>query len=198
MPTDPLDIQAAALVGIQQATDRLLTGGSVEVWADEMQAALARGHTAALLTGVAERGAGGRVRQFLSRFVGERALSREDRDRLRALLRTQLDYLSGFIADVQAGRLSPEQIRARATLYAGATRGTYSEARWSNVSLPFHPTQGSECGANCRCSWEVVELAGRGNADAYWRLGAVETVHCTTCPSRAAASPYRLRGGSMR
>lgn len=185
--TDPLDIQAVALVGIQTATDRYLAGGSVDAWERDMRQALTRAHTAAYLVGLAER-----LNVTLdSPLLSEKRMSRAERNDLKAYVQEQLSFLDGFVADARSGLLSEAQIRARAALYAGATRGTYSEGRWSNIDLPFHPTQGSECGANCKCSWEIVPLAGL-DIDAYWRMGAVETVHCATCPSRAAGSPYRV------
>ncbi len=190
---DPLNIQAVALVGIQAATDRYLAGGNVEVWERDMRQTLARSHTAAYLVGLAER-----LNVTLdSPLLSEKRLSRAERNEIKAYVQEQLSYLDGFVADARAGLLSEAQIRARAALYAGVTRGTYSVGRWGNVGLPFHPTQGSECGANCKCSWEIVPLAGYGNVDAYWRMGAVETVHCETCPSREAGSPYRIRGGQL-
>lgn len=190
---DPLTIQAVALVGIQAATDRYLAGGSVDAWERDMRQALARAHTAAYLVGLSERlGV-----PLDSPLLSEKRLSRAERNELKAYVQTQLSYLAGFVGDIQAGLLSEAQIRARAALYAGATRGTYSEGRWGNISLPFHPTQGSECGANCKCNWEIVNLAGYGNVDAYWRMGAVETVHCETCPRREARNPYQFRGGQL-
>lgn len=189
---DPLNIQAIALVGIQVATDRFLDGGSIDAWERDMRQALARSHTAAYLVGLAERL---RV-PFDSPLLSERRMSRAERNELKQWVQAQLNYFDGFVADVRSGDMSEAQIRARAALYSGATRGTYSTGRWGNISLPFHPTQGSECGANCRCSWEVVDM-GEGYVEAYWRMGAVETVHCATCPSREARNPYRFVGGQL-
>lgn len=189
---DPLTIQAVALAGIQVATDRYLGGGIIDTWEREMRQHLARAHTAAFLVGLSER-----LNVPLdSPLLSEKRLSRAERNELKQYVQVQLSYFDGFVADVRAGGMSEAQIRARAALYSGATRGTYSVGRWGNIALPFHPTQGSECGANCKCAWEVVSL-GEGDYDAYWHMGAVETVHCATCPSRAAASPYEIRGGVL-
>ena len=52
--------------------------------------------------------------------------------------------------------------------------------------------------SNCRCSWEIKWIdKKKGDADAYWRLSAVE--HCQTCLARAEMwNPIRIRGGDLQ
>jgi hypothetical protein len=146
-----------------------------------MLEAISRGHAAAAIAGTAERlgtTAGGKL-------LNERNLSRAERAAIRSAVAGQLPYLRGFAAAL--GQMSDAQIAARAALYAGATRATYSEGRWSGRGLPAHPADGgTACLVNCKCSW--VERDG----GMYWELGAAE--HCADCESRAAQwRPWRGR-----
>lgn len=176
MADTPVNLHALGRVAIQEATQRLAVGGPVDRWEQEMARILAREHTAALIAGTAER-AGVPVNAGLFR-----GLSRAERAELNATVKAQLDYLRRFADDVRAGRLSPAQIAVRAELYAGPTRATYYRSRY--IGLPFYPTEGSECMANCKCSW-----VPRGDGY-YWTLGTAE--HCPTCESRAAQNPYQV------
>lgn len=151
-------------------------GGSVSAFRRTMETAIARAHTAAYVAATAERTG--------VSAAAVKGLSRAERKELQSRIAEQHRYLDGFVSDLKAGRLTPAQAEARAALYAGPARGTYYEARYPG--LPFYPTSGSECKANCRCAWEESDGAY------YWRLGAAE--HCATCMSREAKNPYRLSG----
>ena len=169
-------LHALALVEIERASQRLRNSSSVDQWEREMSRIIAREHTAALIAGVAER-ANVPVNEGLFR-----GLSRAERNELNATVKTQLDYLSRFADDVRSGDLSSAQIAARADLYAGPLRATYYRNRY--IGLPFYPTEGSECQANCKCSWTPRDDGY------YWTLGTAE--HCGTCESRAAGNPYQV------
>ena len=177
----PDTLTTLALDALKGATGALLRGGSSATWLRAMQAALVKAHTAAYLAGLGERSAGGRVRAWLSKLVGVRALPKADREALKQLVAAQLDYLRGFAGALDG--LSEAQIAARAALYAGAVRGTYSRARYPK--LPFYPGEGTECKGQCKCSWQ-----DHGDGSYTWVLGAAE--HCATCQSRASGSPYRV------
>lgn len=177
MPADPLKLAAlvAAALPAPGASD----------WEDTMRRIIARGHTAAYIAGQAERMGVTPDSPLISR---ER-LSRAERRDIQQAIDAQYKYLQGFARERDS--LSEAQVAARAELYAHATRKTYSAARWGDWELPFQPTEGSECMANCRCRWEVQD-AGDGTGSAVWHLGAAER-HCTTCPTRAADSPYSVK-----
>lgn len=149
-------------------------GGSIGAFRRTMAQAIQRAHTAAYVAGTAER--------LGTTPNAIRGLSRAERKDLQKAVDAQLKYLDGFAADLKAGKLTPAQANARAALYAGPARTTYSQARFPN--LPFYPGQGTECKGNCRCSWEQHEEGY------YWRLGAAE--HCPTCVSRESGNPYRV------
>lgn len=113
---------------------------------------------------------------------------------LGRLMQEQLDYLRGFAAAREG--LSEAQQRARAALYGGALKATYSRARWWEWPLPFYPTVGTECQTNCRCRWEARIISEEElDADFYWRMGPVE--HCSTCITRAMDNPYQIRKGEL-
>lgn len=176
----PPDRIAALLArDIAAITRELLAGGTVDRWERAMLEAITRGHAAAAIAGTAERlgvAAG-------SKLLNERNLSQAERQAIRDAVAAQLPYLRQFAADL--GKLSDAQIAARGALYAGATRATYSDARWSGKNLPAHPADGgTQCLVNCRCSW--VER----DDGMYWELGQAE--HCGDCESHAAQwAPWR-------
>lgn len=182
----PPDRIAALLArDIAAITRELLNGGTTANWERRMLDAIARGHAAAAIAGEAERGIVGRGRAALAKWLGERALPKTTQDEIKRAVAGQVLYLRNFAADVQAGRLSDAQIAARAGLYAGATRASYSKGRWSGKGLPAYPADGgTACLVNCKCSW--VERGGM----MYWELGTAE--HCPDCESRAAQwRPWR-------
>lgn len=160
-------------------------------WEAKMRSVITRGHLAAWMAGTAER-LGVKPN---SPLLSEKRLSRAERAEIKAIVEKQLTYLKGFVE--ARGDMSDAAIAARAQMYSGAVRGSYSAARWGDIPLPFQPTEGSECLTNCRCSWDIQQLDGDGNYDAYWRFGDTEK-HCATCPEREAASPYRIRDGVLQ
>ena len=173
MPADTLT--ALALDALKTATGALLRGGSSSAWLRAMQAALTRAHTAAYMAGQAER-----LGVSVSALKG---LSRAERGDIKQQVAAQIDYLQGFAGALDG--LSEAQIAARAALYAGAVRTTYSRARYPK--LPFYPGEGTECKGQCKCSWQ-----DNGDGSYTWVLGAAE--HCATCQGRASGSPYRVEG----
>jgi hypothetical protein len=80
MPNAPDQLVTAAVGPIASAVRALLSGGDMSTFERDMQRTLTRLHTAAYLRGLAERSAGGKVREWLSKLVGARALSKADRE----------------------------------------------------------------------------------------------------------------------
>jgi len=159
---------------IRPAFDALANGGSYGAWRRAMERAIRTAHTAAYIAATAER--------LGTTPKAIKGLSRAERQELDAQMRVQFKYLDGFLADMRAAKLTMAQASARAALYAGPSRGTFYAARYPG--LPFYPTQGSECKANCRCWWE--ESGGQY----LWKLAQAE--HCPTCVSRASGNPYQV------
>jgi hypothetical protein len=129
-------------------------------------------------------------------FAGQgsdRLNARGDRE-LGALFQAQFDALSRFGDALERGQLSEAQAQARATLYGGALKGTFSRGQYAIWEIPVHPGEGSPCRSNCKCSIEVRVLDEEElDADVVWRRSAEES--CDVCIRRAAGSPYRVRGG---
>lgn len=173
---------------IASAVDALVNGGRLRDWLSAMRTAVRTGHTAAFLAGLKARG----------RTIREASdLTRDEQATLRGLIAAQLDYLQGFADDLAAGTMAPAGTAARAAMYARAVRGSYWSGRTFGLPLPAMPCEGTQCRANCRCSWRVDQLEGDGNYDATWVLGALD--HCQTCVQRAADwAPVRIRGGVLQ
>ena len=174
MPTNLDTLRAQPLTLIAPATQTLADGGSIGAWRKQMEVAIRRSQTAAYIVATAER--------LHTTPALVKGLSKAERRELDTRIAAQLKYLDGFVADLKAGKLTMAQAQARANLYAGPTRGTFYATRYQG--LPFYPTEGSECKANCKCSWEQ-----KGDSY-YWRMAAAE--HCPTCQTRAANNPYQV------
>jgi hypothetical protein len=163
---------------LDHMTSRLVSGQlSPAQWQRAVQGELADYHTAAYLSGAAERlsaPAG-------SALLNARNLSRAERADIARAVTDQAGYLNGFTASIERGDLSPAQIRARAASYAGGVKATYWEAR--APGLPFYPGNGCECGTNCHCSWQ------QRDGEWWWTLGG-SVEHCDDCRRRADGSPY--------
>lgn len=116
---------------------------------------------------------------------GVHALTTADREALQGLVAEQWGYLHGFAEDVRAGRLTLAQIKARAGLYAASSRGAYERGRAAGygLALPAYPGQGTECMANCRCTWAIRETEAEYRCT--WVRHASDS--CATCLQRAAA-----------
>lgn len=174
MTTNLDTLRAQPLSLIAPATQSLADGGSIGAWRKAMEIAIRRSQTAAYIAATAER--------LGTTPALVKGLSRAERKELDARIDAQLKYLDGFVADLKAGKITMAQAQARAALYAGPTRGTFYATRYQG--LPFYPTEGSECKANCKCSWE------QKGEQFYWRMGPAE--HCPTCTTRAADNPYAM------
>ena len=187
MSADLLRLDALTRTAIGDATDAYLNGGSLGAWEKAMQQAITRGHTAATLAGIAER----LNIPLDSDLISERRLSRAERNEIKHAVAVQLDYLTGFVADVRADRLSDGKIRQRAAMYAGATRATYYAARWGDWEIPDNLMPGRQkCVANCRCS---ISVADNGDGTGTLTRVAGGEKHCTECPPLAGDHPVKRR-----
>lgn len=105
---------------------------------------------------------------------------------------TQLRYLNGFRRNLST--LSDAQKLQRAGLYAGAMRERYwtAHTRAQGLVLPAMPGVRTSCGSNCKCNWNIIQLAGNGNWDCQWRISAQES--CEECLRRQRVfNPLRVR-----
>jgi len=135
-------------------------------------------------------------------YIDEYALAHGGRNNMTSrdfgivgnMCRDQYAYLNTFAGEINAGDLSPAQIRARGRLYIESASQAYerAQAEVRGISgphaLPAYPGDGtSACRSNCRCSWEFRET--ETTWEATWTLHPAE--HCEDCLSRASEwAPY--------
>lgn len=157
-----------------------LNGGQLtpDEWQREMAELLLAGHLAA-----AQEGNGGRP------------LTTEQQQEVLGIVGQQVERLNLFADAVDLDGWNEAMLR-RALMYVDALGASEQAGRTGALPLPAYPRDGSTpCLTNCDCSWRVVWVnRAAGDADAFWRLGAVED-HCDECRRRARAwSPLRIRG----
>jgi hypothetical protein len=181
MPRTLRLILSRTLAAVARLTRRLARGAvTVDAWRDAMAETLRTHHAAALLAGQGGGDLSTPSRRYLDLFVEQ-----------------QLRYLRRFANEVAQNGYTPRDA-ARAAMYAGAAKAPYWHGRTKGLPLPAMPGDGTtQCLSNCRCSWEIVNLEGDGNADCYWRMAADE--HCQTCTQRASDwAPLRVRDGELQ
>ena len=154
-------------------------------WARVMEERLTDAHRAAYLLGADTRTLSPQARAFLAKTIA-----------------SQVKYLHGFTQDLRSESMTPALMKARAALYAGPLKATYSRAKWWGWPLPFHPADGdTPCLVNCTCSWEGRDLnVGTKDGTFYWRLAThPHAENCPGCVDRAqAGAPYLVRGGKLQ
>lgn len=167
---------------IQTATDALEAAypDGVADWEAEVGRQLARYHGAAMLAG-----------------AGVDALTPTMQTAVTRSLATQLAFLSQFGVAIRDGGAWERGYQARAAMYARSIQVPYWQGATKLLPLPAMPAEGTQCLTNCRCQWDVQQLDGDGNYDAYWRRGAEDS--CQTCVQRAAEwAPVRIREGVLQ
>lgn len=143
----------------------------------------------------------GRVHRAYYRLGAGRALGTDDQQRIQQRINTQYEYLDRWRAELENGLPSEAAIRQRARLYINAGNASLQDGRGSAIGLPPLPAVPGDgttvCLTNCKCAWRIVQLAGNGNYDCYWRLRPAE--HCPTCEARALQwNPIRVRNGVLQ
>lgn len=89
---------------------------------------------------------------------GVHTLDTEAMAKIDALIRDQTSFAERFIRDLGTTEMSPEQMTARAQLYAGQAVRAYEEARGAanGIELPVYPGDGgTPCLGRCRCYWSI-------------------------------------------
>ena len=99
------------------------------------------------------------IREYLLGIGGRGQMTQADWGSIGGMLADQYRYLDGFIAELEAGNLTPEQIAARVNMYVNSSREAFERAHG--------------------------RVAGKAGCDEeIWSLGAAE--HCEDCVAYAA------------
>lgn len=182
IPTPQLDRLRRRLSSLIDTATRVLERdpSRVDAWYDEVARQLKRYTTAAYLSGAGVE-APGPVAQAL----------------LDGIVQSQLDYLAAFRDEIKASDAWKPGWAARAQMYAESIKNPWWAGRTRGLPLPAMPGDGTtQCLTNCGCAWEIDELAGDGNADAYWRRAKDDS--CQTCVEREQQwSPLQIREGVL-
>lgn len=186
----PLDrLIGLHLAAIQTATASYLERGNLRAWQTAMEKAITTAYTASYIASAAQRLGVPPDSPLLSRS----RLSRAERQDIAKAVEAQLAYLRGFVADVQAGKLSPAQIAARANLYGPAIKAFYLTQRHGDWDIPARLVPGNQqCGGRCLCDASVID---NGDGTGIWRRtmrGRAE-VHCQECPQLEGDHPIKRR-----
>lgn len=112
-------------------------------------------------------------------------------------IKAQQQFLTAFREEIRASDEWKAAWNSRAAMYAQSIKASYWNAKTRGWPLPAQPGDGTTiCLTNCGCAWEIDELEGDGNADAYWRRSKDDS--CQTCLEREAQwSPLKIRSGEV-
>jgi hypothetical protein len=181
-PQLPLDRLIARLSSlIAAATDALEADPSaVDDWHDEIARQIKRYTMAAYMSG-----------------TGSDTITSEARKLINGAIRVQLDFLSAFRDDIRASADWQPGWKARAQMYAESIKNPWWSGKTYGLPLPAMPGDGTTiCLTRCGCAWEVQQLDGDGNYDAYWRRAKSDS--CQTCVEREQQwSPLKIRDGEL-
>ncbi len=167
---------------VRAATDALEASypQGVDAWQQEIARQLARYHAASLMAG-----------------AGVDSLTQPMTVAVTQDLATQLKFLGKFGVEIQDGAQWQVGWNSRAELYAKSIKTPYWRGATKMLPLPAMPAQGTGCYSNCGCAWEINELDGDGNADAYWRRSKDDS--CGICIQRERDwSPVKIRDGVLQ
>lgn len=163
---------------ISTSTEALQSGSvDVDAWEDQVAAALQQAYPAAYKAG------GGALDDAARKTVSKQVAA-------------QLDYLGRFALEIQSADEWQAGWNARAAMYAEGIKVPYWQGRTKMLPLPAMPGEGTTCLTRCRCLWDVQQLDGDGNYDAFWRRGATDS--CQVCVQRATEwAPLKIRDGRL-
>lgn len=138
-----------------------------------------------------------------SRIAGKNGVSnmtQADLDRVQRANQIQAEYIARFRRRLRNGEYTPAEAMRIARMYSGSLTPVFEEAITDSLglpTLPAYPAVRTSCMTNCKCSWDIRQLAGNGNFDCFWRLAPAE--HCDECLARSRAfNPLRIRGGVIQ
>lgn len=182
VPTPQLDRLIARLSSLIAAATEALGQDitQADAWYNEVARQLKRYTTAAYLSGAGVEVPGPAAKTLLDQIV-----------------QTQLDYLAAFRDEIKVTDEWEPRWNSRAQMYADSIKNPWWAGKTRGYPLPAMPGDGTtQCLTKCGCGWEIDELEGEGNADAYWRRAKSDS--CQTCVEREQQwSPLRIREGVL-
>ena len=129
---------------------------------------------------------------------GVNAMTDADYAQLNTLVGDRFADIRNLASRIGEGRYTEAQI---SNFSGNIIRGSIEAFERGNAAaygvsdLPAYPADGTtQCKKGDKCHWEIEQLDGEGNYDAYWRLAPAE--HCPTCDERAQLwNPLEIRDG---
>lgn len=168
--------------GLDELSDAINAGLIDPVaWHNEAVELLRVGYTAAYLDGRGERELSPGAQRLIARLVAE-----------------QVDYLNGFLDQVERDGWNDARDRPRLRMYGASVRQAYERGATFGLPLPTVPGAGAtRCLTNCKCRLRIRWLDEEElDADVFWLLGRAE--HCPDCVSLSQEwAPLRIRGGEV-
>lgn len=168
--------------GLDTLSDGVNSGALDPVaWHNEVVQLLRVGYTAAYLDGRGDTALSPGAQRLLARMVAE-----------------QVDYLNGFLDQVEADGWSDARDRARLRMYGASVRQAYERGATFGLPLGQVPGDGkTKCLTQCKCRLRIKWIDEEElDADVYWELGKAE--HCPDCVSLSQEwAPLRIRGGEV-
>lgn len=136
-------------------------------------------------------------RYTLAAYVSGQGGGEPPKATVNAYTQAQLEFLAAFRDEIKASTEWNNGWAARAQMYAESIKAPWWAGNTRDWPLPALPGDGTTtCLTRCRCAWNIDELAGDGNADAYWVVSGGE--RCQTCIERGDQwAPLRIREGVL-
>lgn len=106
---------------------------------------------------------------------------------VKKIVGNQMDYLTQFSMEVEAGNYKDREdaLRARAAMYAGSLKESYYRGATDAYDLPCVPGACEECYGSCRCDIRIEEDG------IYWDC-LEDPRSCSACIERGNTwQPYR-------
>lgn len=180
-PQELRNIVTLAGIALRRETRRLQRADvTPTAWERNMQRLLAKFHVSAFVAS------------------GKTPLNERAKRLIAGDLDVQLNFLKRFGLQIQKDKDFKEGWLKRAESYANSVKVPYWRGATMMLPLPAMPGQGTQCGGNCKCLWDIKTLDDvAGDYDAFWVLAPAE--HCQTCSQRATEwAPVEIRGGELQ
>ena len=170
MTDQVLDLIDVLATRFRELTTRYRKGEiTLEVWKSEFAKLLTVASIAAAMEGYGDSNLPPTIVQAVTQTVA-----------------TQLGFLNRFDHQIVNASEFQEGWLSRAESYAKAIKIPYWKGKTKVLPLPAMPAQGTQCGSNCGCEWDIQPIRRFGEITGYkcyWVRGKEDS--CQTCIERA-------------